>query len=458
VISLFCRFCGKTVFDDSIFCSYCGKKLVENCENDNSSFDFSSLDGALNVDKAYQANLKKARAFAITNKYQQAMEIYTKMIDDDPTDINGYIGCIRVASKNYTDINGYFYFKCSNGSSACYYTSTSVDVFKKILNGAPIIDKECADFIKKYEEHIIEQEKHRLEQEKARIEQEKKRQEELERQRREKEEIEKRKPQEFKEAIQIGNMAVTQKNFDTAYKAYVIALRLAKEIQAELPNNFLDNLFVSCEGREREASKNNDIIGYLTPIANNNNSNAQCLMARISLAKDSPYDADRWYEMAAKNGAAEAFYYLGNKYHNCAEKISYNERDYLERRKEIYLQAYYWYKKAFDKNYPKAIEKIALYSRCGYGIEKNTNYALEQYKRINSNYNVAQIYQFDLKNPLEAINWYKKDNRNLEIASIYENLGRKNEAIEYYEKCVVGVNYPSERAQKALARLLYGSN
>ena len=43
--------------------------------------------------------LKKARAFAITNKYQQAMEIYTKMLDDDPTDINGYIGCIRVASK-----------------------------------------------------------------------------------------------------------------------------------------------------------------------------------------------------------------------------------------------------------------------------------------------------------------------------------------------------------------------
>ncbi len=455
---MFCRFCGKTVLNDSVFCAYCGKKLIETADDCNSSFDYSSLDGVLNVNKEYQSKLDKARAFVITEKYQQAMEIYTKMIDDDPTDINGYIGCVRVSSKNYTDFNSTFNFKNADNSWTYFYASKAFETVKKLLNGTGTNDKEFEDYAQRYKEYLAKQEKARLEQEKARLEQEKKRQEELERQKREKEEAEKRKPDEFKKAILLGDNAIRQNNLEEAFKSYVIALRLANEIQATLPESFIENLSAACTGYESTARNNSDIMNYVTPLAENNNPTAQCLLGRIYYKGGSEeYMADRWYKAAANQGVPEAFCYLGDKHNRSAERISYNESNYLEKRKEIYLQAYYWYKKAFDKNYLPSIERVALYHRRGNGVERNTNYALELYKKINKYYDIASIYHYDLRDPLEAVFWYKKDNRNLEIAEIYEKLGRKSEAIEYYKRCVENVPYPSERAEKALARLLYGN-
>lgn len=458
---MFCRFCGKTVLDDSIFCAYCGKKLVEN-DMGSANFDFSTLDGAINLDNNYQTRLNKARAFAITGKYQQAMEIYTKMIDDDPTDLNGYIGCIRVASKNYVDINGYFNFKNPDNSWTYYHTSQYLEMFKKLSNGVSTSDNEFEVFLKKYNDYLAEQEK-------ARLEQEKKRQEELEKQKREREEAEKRKPEDFKKAIQAGDTAIRENKNDEAYKSYETALRLANELKADLPNGFLENLATACVRREIEARKNNNIMNYVKALAENNNAAAQCLLGRIYYYGSytyeygkgeiyrEEYEARRWYQMAANNNAPEALCFIGKGYYDRAKKISGydSDRQDIERR-ELYLQAYYWYKKAFDQNYAPAIEKVAELHRYGFGVERNTSYALELYKKINSYYNVAMMYHYDLRNPLEAINWYKKSNNYLAIAKIYESLNRKSEAIEYYKKCVEGVQYPSDEAQKALARLLYG--
>ena len=57
----------------------------------------------------------------------------------------------------------------------------------------------------------------------------------------------------------------------------------------------------------------------------------------------------------------------------------------------------------------------------------------------------------------DAIYWYKLADKSFEIAKIYEGQGRKNEAIEYYKKCIGEEGYYSDQAQKAVARLLYGT-
>lgn len=57
-------------------------------------------------DEAYQAKLKKALIFCIGKKYKQAKAIYESILDNDPEDMNGYMGLIRVATKNYTPLKG----------------------------------------------------------------------------------------------------------------------------------------------------------------------------------------------------------------------------------------------------------------------------------------------------------------------------------------------------------------
>lgn len=469
MIYLFCRFCGKTVLDDSVFCSYCGKKLVEGIEeNQSTNFDFSSLDGAISIDKEYQARLSKARAFAITEKYQQAMEIYTKMIDDDPTDTNGYIGCIRVASKNFTDINGYFYFKNENQATTCYYVSKSIETFKKLLGGAHINDKECEEFIKKYDEHMKTQEKARLEQEKAQRElekqrqeerenQEKQRQAELERKQREEEEAIRRRPDDFKEALLVGNEAIRQKNLDTAYKAYAIALNLASELEIEMPDGFLENISKACENHEKEAMRDPKLLNYLRPIAAKGNITAQCLLGRINYLGGNQLEGLRWYKDLANKGVAEGLFYMGESIQNKINGLSSYSGNNDNTKKELYLQAYFWYKQAYDKGYTPAIERVAWYNRYGLGVAKNISFALELYKRINNYDEVAKIYHYEIKNMNDAIYWYKLADKSFEIAKIYEGQGRKNEAIEYYKKCIGGEGYYSDQAQKAVARLLYGT-
>ena len=464
---MFCRFCGKTVFDDSVFCSYCGKQLIARIDNESTNFDFSSLDGALNADKEYQAKLNKARAFARTNKYQQAMEIYTKMIDDDPTDLNGYIGCIRVASKNFTDIGGYFYFRTPDNTTSSYFTSAAIETFKKLLNGASISDKECEEFIKKYDEHLKQQEKARLEQERSRLELEKKRQaereeqeekrrKELEEKQRKEEEEQKRKPQDLKDALLVGDEAIRQNNRETAYKAYIIAIRLANELGAEMPTGFIENLSKACEIYVHDAKNNQYLSDYLNPIAAKGNVTAQCLLGRIHYLGGNHSEGLKWYRPLANNGVAEGLYYVGLSVESETCKLHYDDRDGAKA-KEIYLQAYFWYKQAYDKNYLPAVEKVAFYHRYGRGVQKNIPFALELYKRLNKHYEVAMIYQYEIRNLNEAIYWYKRANKNFEVAEAYEKLGNKNEAIEYYKKCICGNDYNSDRAQKAVARLLYGN-
>ena len=76
--------------------------------------DFSFIAKGLNLqieeneqkEKEYQRKLDRARSFAIRERYNDALKIYEDLIDEDPGDMNGYMGIIRVVSKNYTVYEG----------------------------------------------------------------------------------------------------------------------------------------------------------------------------------------------------------------------------------------------------------------------------------------------------------------------------------------------------------------
>ena len=57
-------------------------------------------------EKDYQRKLDRARSFAIRERFSDALKIYEALIDEDPSDMNGYMGIIRVTSKNYTEFEG----------------------------------------------------------------------------------------------------------------------------------------------------------------------------------------------------------------------------------------------------------------------------------------------------------------------------------------------------------------
>ncbi|MBQ4269395.1 MAG: leucine-rich repeat protein [Clostridia bacterium] len=112
----FCPSCGKELNGEFKFCPYCGSGTEKTDssrpvapQNDN-LFDFSdmeaSFDGQLAAQAEYDKKLNKARAFVIRERYEEAREIYEKMIDDDPTDMNGYMGIVRIETKNYAVYEG----------------------------------------------------------------------------------------------------------------------------------------------------------------------------------------------------------------------------------------------------------------------------------------------------------------------------------------------------------------
>ena len=141
-----CKNCGKELDDQCAFCFYCGTKLAVTCakcgaelnaecrfcfkcgapvdgdtaaENQETDvteskgdqlFDFSAMeagfDGQLADRAEYEKKMKKARALAISKRFDEAREIYENTVEEDPTDMNGYIGLIRVVSKNFTVLDG----------------------------------------------------------------------------------------------------------------------------------------------------------------------------------------------------------------------------------------------------------------------------------------------------------------------------------------------------------------
>ena len=139
----FCPNCGNKVGDNDKFCENCGSKLRRVCENcreelsgngkfcpncgspvnggggsssqpvmpqNGDFFDFAEieagLDEQLKAQAEYDKKLALAQSFIIRKRYHDARTVYDNLIENDPTDLNGYLGYIRIASQNYTAYEG----------------------------------------------------------------------------------------------------------------------------------------------------------------------------------------------------------------------------------------------------------------------------------------------------------------------------------------------------------------
>ncbi len=129
----FCPFCGKPQAQVFAFCPFCGEnigKIIEKYNSvlgeDCSDTEPCSADGSvcavLENEKPrtqadlyieneivaaidYDKKLTRARTMCITGSFDTAYELYTELCEQFPEKPHGYIGLVRVASKNYTVLN-----------------------------------------------------------------------------------------------------------------------------------------------------------------------------------------------------------------------------------------------------------------------------------------------------------------------------------------------------------------
>ena len=178
--------------------------------------------------KEYEKNVIKARAYSIRERYEEARAIYENFIEEDPCDMNGYMGVIRVVSKNYTEYEG-------------KEIEEAINVAKLISreDNLEIFDQDYAKYRLDREQYIINKEKERqlkIEQErleKIRKEEEARRLKEIEEERIRKEEEERvRKEQEEKLKKEI--------------EYYIDAIeRHINEVEIEYLENFKKDLYTS---------------------------------------------------------------------------------------------------------------------------------------------------------------------------------------------------------------------
>ena len=106
----FCPKCGRKLCGDK-FCANCGADLSKYGGTFDSSINFASdnsldsaLDSALenlfNLANEQQAEADKLRVFIIRGMYDEATKFCNQMIERNPMDKAGYIGLVRIASKN----------------------------------------------------------------------------------------------------------------------------------------------------------------------------------------------------------------------------------------------------------------------------------------------------------------------------------------------------------------------
>ena len=140
-----CENCGAQVGEQSKFCENCGAKLKTVCINcgeelsgsgkfcpncgtpvagqsapvnipvapapkNDGLFDFSAeeaaFDDQLQAQAEYDKKIARARAFVIRGRYEEARALYEELFDLDPSDMNGYMGLVRIETKNYTVYEG----------------------------------------------------------------------------------------------------------------------------------------------------------------------------------------------------------------------------------------------------------------------------------------------------------------------------------------------------------------
>ena len=128
----FCPFCGKALEQAFAFCPFCGENIGKIIENYKKSLDAEGSDtaysacstggteceqskigedskqAALYIENEiatileYDKKLERGRAMCIMGNFDAASALYCEFIEQYPEKPQGYIGLVRVSSKNYT--------------------------------------------------------------------------------------------------------------------------------------------------------------------------------------------------------------------------------------------------------------------------------------------------------------------------------------------------------------------
>lgn len=118
----FCPECGARVEAGTLFCPECGCGLDAASAEETAAEtgglgdigDLADIESGIDAlfekqeeeEELFRQKFAKARSLCIRGKYSEAEAVCNEMTDERPEDPRGYIGLIRVVSKNYTLLEG----------------------------------------------------------------------------------------------------------------------------------------------------------------------------------------------------------------------------------------------------------------------------------------------------------------------------------------------------------------
>lgn len=289
----------------------------------------AGFDRQINAIGATDKNLAKARVLCIRGKFADALKIYEGIVDEDFENVDGYIGILRVHSKNFTAYDG-------------AEIENDVEVIRQIARGEYTKDEEFTEYLtarRKHFEKIAEDKRKKAEADRIAAEKAKKLAAEEAKRRAEEAEGEKKRATE--EAKRRAEKAEAAKK--RAEQAAAPKKRAGQEAAAK--NTTKEQILKLChEGRYDEAIP--DILRFAEEgktffcfLA------ASCYKNGHGVAKDID-KAIYWYTKAAKKRDKDALYILGEIYF-------YDKKDYS--------MAKYWMEKAAAQGFGSAKNFIELY-------------------------------------------------------------------------------------------------
>jgi TPR repeat protein len=199
-----------------------------------------------------------------------------------------------------------------------------------------------------------------------------------------------------------------QKNYDAAYKWYLLA---AKKGHSDAQNKI--GLKCSNEKKYDEALK------WFQLAAKQGRSDAQYNIGFLYANKEGNYnEAIKWYQMAAERGNTDAQWEIGNMYENGIEV------------KRNYKDAFNWYMQSAKKGHAKAQYNIGVMFEKGNGVNKDYIEAKKYFQLA------ANQGNLDAQNKIQKIiekekNEYTEE-KNKKIFNIKDNIAQINQ--EYIDK------------------------
>lgn len=157
----FCPECTQKAMPGWKCCPFCGFKFEEigsatpEATNANPALD-NALGNLMGFAEEKKVEEEKLRMLIIRGRYDEAKELCNKLIDNDPMDKAGYIGLIRIASKNYKEYES-------------AEIAEQIRVVGEIFTSADelLSDGEYAKYITARKQYFEEKERKRIETEKA---------------------------------------------------------------------------------------------------------------------------------------------------------------------------------------------------------------------------------------------------------------------------------------------------